>query len=137
MTSFIEIDEDTHISLAAIRSIRRDGDQVEIEFNDGTKRSYAAKLDIFNHVDDLVGQIVPATGWRLAEYIADKVEYQTIIAFRVKPGGLEPITAEWFDPDDYTLVDPHGRFIGYNLQTYENEAAFVRAMKGAEGGSCQ
>ena len=46
MTSFIEIDEDTHIALAAIRLIRRDGDQVEIEFNDGTKRSCAAKLDM-------------------------------------------------------------------------------------------
>ena len=67
MTSFIEIDDDTHISLAAIRSIRRDGDQVEIEFNDGTKRSYAAKLDIFNHLDELVGQLVPTAGWRLAE----------------------------------------------------------------------
>lgn len=127
MTSFIPIDDD-YLSLAAIRSIRRDADQVEIEFNDGTKRSYSPKLDIFNHLDDLVGQIVPATGWRLAEYVADKVEYQTVIAFRIKPGGLEPITAEWFDPDDYMLVDPRGRFIGYNLQTYENEADFVTAI---------
>jgi hypothetical protein len=125
MASFIQID-DNYLSLAAIRSIRRNLDQerVEVEFNDGQTRRYSPKLDIFNHLDDLVCQIVPATGWRLAEYVADKVEYQTVIAFRIKPGGLEPITAEWFNPDDYTLVDPRGRFIGYNLQTYENEANF-------------
>ena len=50
MTSFIPIDDD-YLSLAAIRSIRRDADQVEIEFNDGTKRSYSPKLDIFNHLE--------------------------------------------------------------------------------------
>ena len=83
MTSFIPIDDD-YLSLAAIRSIRRDADQVEIEFNDGTKRSYSPKLDIFNHLDDLVGQIVPATGWRLAEYVADKVEYQTCRPTRMR-----------------------------------------------------
>jgi hypothetical protein len=126
--TFIQIDDDTHISLAAIRSIRRNGDKVKIEFNDGTVRSYAAKLDIFNHLDDLVGEIVPATGWRLAEYVVDKVEYQTVIAFRIKPGMLEPIAAGWFDTEDYTLVDPHGRFIGFDLHTYEIEAEFVSAI---------
>jgi hypothetical protein len=38
----VEFDDDTGISFAVVRAIRRNGDAVEIEFNDGTARGYDA-----------------------------------------------------------------------------------------------
>jgi hypothetical protein len=143
MTSFIRIDDDTYISLAAVRSIRRCWSaelhsgfgQVEIEFSDGTKRSYTVDIDYFNFtnpLDALVGQIVPAApGWQMAKCFRGEVSYLGVIAFRIKPNGIiEPITNDFFYSDLSALVDPQGGFIDLDeLAEYKNETEFVMAAK--------
>jgi len=129
--TFIQIDDDTHIALAVIRSITRRGNKVKVEFTDGTVRDYAAKLDAFNHVDDLVGQIVSAApGWQVASYCPTigKATYQGVIAFRIKPGAMpEPITHNNWIPGLAALVDPHGCITDLDeLLSYDDVEEFVK-----------
>jgi hypothetical protein len=128
----------THVSAAAVRSVTYDADSdtSTVEFLDGSKRQYEDGMGVA--VDDLSSVIVPAgPGWKLAEVHFFKedgeprVRYQTIIAFKLSPGGVDWPEA-YCAQTDYSmyraLVDPTtGYFIDAGGCVFETEDQFLAA----------
>jgi hypothetical protein len=141
MASFFMI-EGTIISTAAIRSIERDGNTIEIEFRDGTRRSIKLTKTPEHELavlGNLTGEVIPAAaGWRVAEYFGanedspEQILYRGVVAFRVGPRSIvEPITY-WPCMDGYcALVDPQGVFADLSDEGdgFTDEAGFLAAQR--------
>jgi hypothetical protein len=126
--------DNAHLSAAAVRSVTYDADSdtSTVEFLDGSKRQYEDGMGVA--ADDLSSVIVPAgPGWKLAELEAEgeRVRYQTIIAFKLPPGGFGVPTAYTAQPEHSrygALVDPTtGYFIDWNGCVFETEDQFLAA----------